>query len=437
MENFMENEKRNFILPTTVVRIVDFVGVDKDNEVEFTSKDKKFALCKTYENKIILVKFLTNIKDLEINEAEMKEFFEKKAKKSVKDQNILKIKEELNKDEKYQDKIMSEVTEKVQKENPDLSGNKLMMKVFSETEEELKKIAKDILIKDKTIKENTVIRIPLSSNKSKTANIKNMEIPIYESYSMLMNKNKEPNDNGLYVFSTNKHSIPLIIEGNKKGKKIVRLNAEFSNKDILLSLLNHSMRTFEKTKSYLLTMQIPEKSEEEIKQLVLELNRCSKSSSLKDKYPEILNKIIKWIEKNENDKILTFRKARIYIPLNISEDNIMDDTLLSKLPQALINVSLRAIEEDKEILEEDIKELIKEKIQNSKIYGLYNILYTIPDKDSDTYGFLLNNISKHQIMLSFEDTLDIYFKILDKYKDKIKDKKDKEPKDKKPVNLEF
>jgi hypothetical protein len=429
-------EHLNFILPTVILRIIDFVGLDEEKNIIFNSNDNQYALCKTLENKIILVRFLSNLKKITINENTIMDFFQKKALNSFKEQSVLKLAKVISKDTDLKKEKTKELKRKMKEKNPDMDDDDILMEVMEQLSQSFEADAKQIIIKDKTISKNSVIRIPLSASKKEIAYFQNKEFPIYESYSLLMSKEREPRESGMYLFSSNRHSIPLIFEKNKTGNYSIRFNGEFANKEILLTLLRHGLRTFKHTQGYMLTIFLKKGSPEDILEMVKKLNICSKSESEKNNYPIILQDIINWIEENENEKILIFRSSFIYLPKIIEKDLIFHGTLFDNLSKALLNVSLRDIDiEDKEQLLEDIEEELNSFFDDKKIYGFYNILYDIPENESNTYGFLENNIQSHQIMSGFDDTLSFYLYLQDKYKENLKRISSNE--DNEPVLLEI
>lgn len=429
----------SFILPTAIVRIIDFVGLSDKNEIIFNSDNNNYALCKTLENEVILVRFLSNLKKIEITQEVLEDFFSKKAKNSFKPQSVLKLAKALGKDKERKKAMSSELKVQVKEEHPDMDDDDIMMEVVERLSSSMEQEAEKIILNDKTIRKNSVIRIPLSSGKEEVATFSKQDFKIYESFSLLMSKEREPRDSGMYLFSSNRHSIPLVLEKNKKGLYSMRFNGTFANKEILITLLNHGVRTFEKTGGYMLTIFLSKdkQGDEELNELVENLNKCSKSDSLKADYPETLKKIIAWIETNENEKILTFRNSFIYLPKQLEKDAIFHGTLFDDLSKALLNVSLRGLEyDDKDAIIGEIEKEKEKFFQDKKMYGFYNILYDIPEEESVTYGFLENNVQSHQIMSNFNDTLDLYKHLRDIYKDSFKTSSNGSE-DSEPKNLEF
>lgn len=428
----------SFILPTVIVRIIDFVGIDKDRQIIFDSDNNNYALCKTLENDIILVRFLSNLKKIDINESVLTTFFEKKALNSFKPQNVLKLAKALSSNKEMKKAKTSLLKETMKKEHPEMDDDDILMEVMEQLSSSFETEAKDIIIEDKTIRKNSVIRIPLSSGKKEFVTLQNKEIPVYESYSLLMNKEREPRESGMYLFSSNRQSIPLIFEKNKNGSYSIRFNGLFANKDILLTLFRHSIRTFEHTGGYMLTIYLSKNIENvEISELVESINKCTKSDSEKIHYVDLMKKIINWVEENENDKILTFRNSFIYLPKVLEKDLLFHGTLFDNLSSAIFNVSLRGLKyEDKEAIIEIIEKEKNNFFADRKLYGFYNILYDLPSKESNTYGFLENNIQSHQVMSNFSDSLDFYYYIREYFKSDLNSSSETSN-DSEPKNIEF
>ena len=414
----------NFILPTTVLRIIDFIGLSPDNEILFQSTDNKYALCKTLENNLVIVNFISNLKKYEISEDTIQKFFVDKAKKSFKDQTVLKLAKILSKDKQKKKELTTRLKEEIKQKNPDMEDEDILMEALEQVSDALETEAKNIIINDRTIKKGSVIRVPLSSNGERFAAFNGHKYPIYDSFSLLMNsKEYEPYDSGMYLFSSNRHSIPLVFKINKNKQYSIRYNSPFGTKDSLITLFKHGIRTFEKTQSYFLTFFINEKLPDTLKDLGKEINECSKREDKKGEYVDLMNQLILWVQENEDEKLSIFKKVYIYLPKQIGKEELFYGSLFADFPKALLNISLKGLEyDDKEEMQNALSEEMNSYFEtnNKELYGFYNIVYTIPDEESDTYGFLENNISSHQIMANFNDSLEFLNHLQDKYKDKIK-----------------
>lgn len=423
-----------FILPTAIVKIGRFVGLDENNNIDFSSDNKCYAFSKTVDNKLILIKFLTNKKEIVVDEEFLKDYLLRKAKTLIKDKDVVIYKSRLEEDPEFQN-ILGQKSLEFEEEISLTVKDKLELKkeIKKFEKEMLEEKANEILLEEKLISEGFFVRLPLSANDNLgTAKYNDEEYPIYESFCIMLTKEREPRKerSGLYNIINNRHSLPLIFERTKnqeKGYKLnVRLNTHLMDRSMLITFLNHSIRTANQTEKFLVKILLNKyntkaQGNKELKDLVEKLANCTEPSTIKE-YILTLEHILTFVKENETEgKLSYFSDSYIYLPLTVGKDYVYnEDSLIRKAGASFFNVSFRGLDREKQ--EEYIPKLdtlIEQFIENKKLYGAYSILYGLPYQESDTYGFLENNMHTSKLFLNFNDTIELYNLIYDTFKDEF------------------
>jgi len=404
----------SFILPLSIIRIIDFIGLSESNDILFddikntdgsiTEIDKKYLLCKDPSNDVFVVKLISNQKKFEINSTNIQHYLTQKSF-DIMNTQVLKLKDNLSKNKVVKKELLNKIIKQGQIDNPDKDITDIMMDANETLNEEFEQKATDILIKNKLVRTNTVIKVPLSSTSLGMAKLKNREFPIYESLSVLVDKEFSAKSFGVVPIANNKHSIPIKFQNLKEEKFSVLFNPKFANKEILINLLNHSLRTSKEVDGFFLSFYTQEKTNPEMLTLFKQINACPNEK--RKEYQDAILSLIEWINKNENEKILFFKKVKIYLPMKYKYNNIFNESLINTFLNGVINIYFsRKKDVNKIDLLEELTVLFKDFTKNKTFYGFYYILASIPTEESDTYGFLENNIHASKIMLNIEDTIE-------------------------------
>lgn len=409
----------NFLTPMAIVKFGKFISFEKDENnvasnivTSDTAEKGNFILASDVEGNKFVLRLQSNDRK-EIDADFINWFFKEKSERSVKDALILKIKEQLSDDDKE--------LEYIEKYCDD---NNLGRKEGREFEKEyFDKKSKEIALNDKLIKPDSIVRIPLSSSKGEIAIIDDVEFPIYNSLCLIVaeeNGEKKPSFSGIYYLSQSRHELPIIFIKSKKD------NTKYSaviNTNILTmiqfdSLVKHSVRTCDETEGFFLYFVLRNNmdsgKDKDIKLIFEDLNAQNRTV---DSYKEHLEKLVLFM--NDNPDYL--KNISIFLPNKYPKSDILEhsDSLINKIPGAITNISLStqySNNEDKKLLEDNIRMNIKEDIMNNDatLYGIYSILSLSDAFESDTYGFIKNNYKASSFCYSLKDTL----QLIDKFKEK-------------------
>jgi len=408
------NIKQNFLSPINLLKIMSYLNVTKENAKD-TEEQTPYLLCKVPDSNQLIAVLLKSNSKTPVTSEFVNWFFKAKADSLTKKEFVLKIKNELEEDEEE----ISYVENKCDELNLNRKeGREWEKKYFDEKSEQ-------IATNNKLLKPGSIIRVALSYNGYKEINYNGKTIPLIDSLALITvsedNSNGEKEEkigrSGLFYIAQTRHELPISLIINKKNtnKYNVILNDNIASVPNYITLLQHSIRTVKIKNGFFLFFFNKQESNKELSTILDNLNSSNKTN---ETYIENINSLIELI-KNDNSIINSFK---IYFPLQIDKSLILNDTevLVTKLAAAITSISLSqqySNAKDKQELLDKVNGTIKNWILEKSVtlYGIYSILSLAEEFESDTYGFLSNNIKKFSLTFGLEDTINLIneFKIGD------------------------
>jgi len=390
-------KNKGFLVPAMIVRFGKYVSFDRNgNNVEFSEEplDGNYIMAQEVGGENFVCKLRSNKKDIDAKF--IKDFFIEKAEYNIDKAFKLKIKDALERDDDFNDKLDKIIEEK------DLSRKE--SKEFEKTylEEKIEKIA----LEEKLMGPGSIVRIPLSSSKEESIEINGEVLPVYESLCLIMKDNGEVAEYGIYYVSQNRHSIPLRLRPSRKNDEVYywETNNDLITEREVITLLNHGVRTSDMSNGFYLYFRAHDsKYENEIKDIVATYLNEEDPTLKKDNYKNAIEDIKNIIEDNKG----AYKDIIISLPSNVKKDylNGLENTVISKQPMAITNLLFK--NDDKEVKSEEIKSLMNKKLREVvngvNLYGIYSIISTYDALESDTYGFLINNLKPGSIMFGLND----------------------------------
>jgi len=392
---------QSFLIPTAEIRIENFLS--KDNETFIISETPtNYVFAKNGDGTTFIVELKSN-KHKNIDSSFVETFLKEKAEMILKKDFQLKIKQHLENDDRELEYIENYCDE-----------NELSRKDGREWEKtHLEDKSRKMALSNKIIKEGSIVRLPLSYNGKTNATFQGVEYSVYDSLCLIssdINGEEKPSNTGLFYIAQTRHEFPLKLIKNKKDEN--KLNV-ITDKNLMtlsntITLLNHSIRTVNKSHGFYLYFLITDeiKKNAELLDLIENLNSPNKTE---EDYIKNITLLIEKVQKEDIYNMLT-----MFLPFKLLKSEILRDTeiLVNKIPAAIVNISLSTqLTTAKEKIEklEEVKEKLKENIMNNTygLLGVYSILSLTEEIESDTYGFLQNNVKKSSITLSNRDIINL------------------------------
>ena len=416
------------LIPAGVIKILNFI--DPQNQKFPNPEQNANTMQVQLDNGQVI-----NVKMLSTNPTysqSLKDFLDFKTSKLLKESEVKKAAYDLviSDIDTYEEELQF-IKNNLKTQNPKLTEKQL-------TQQAAEIVATRIISDKNAIKQTSIIRIPIAiSNTISVSEEKSASLPIYyNSKSITVEKNNEGElsfgRSGIYNFAQFNNHIPVEISPikNKEGVfvgyfKIV--TSRLINAIQINSLIDHTLRTLREqykkgAKPYLLQfLQTEQKSPQDLYGLIAILNGIEK------KYRE--NKTIQKEELTlyantlkELKQLINEQKYFKYIKTNIPI--LLDDKFMKKfisevskdqgksplqtLPQSIVNLNF-GIENPsiKNAISNMINQYLSE-IATGNIDCKILTTLSFPASDifnnSESWGFLSNNISNGKAVLSYDDT---------------------------------
>jgi len=399
----------SFLIPITTIRLVNFLS-KTDNSFAISPSPTNFIFAKNGDGTDFIVELKSN-KHKSIDSKFVDTFLKEKAESILKTDFQLKVKQHLENDDKELEYIESYCED-----------NNLNRKDGREWEKKhLEEKSFEMALSNKIIKEGSIVRLPLSYNGKKKGIIDDIEYSVYDSLCLIsaeINGEEKPSNTGLFYIAQTRHEFPLKLIKNKKDadKLNVITDSNLMTYENVLTLFRHSIRTVNKKHGFYLYFLITDeiKKDATLLDLIENLNSPNKTE---EEYIMNIEKLIKLVEEDNNlHKLLT-----VFLPFKLFKKEILRDTeiLINKVSAAIINISLStqlSTKEEKASKLIEVKAELEKNILSNKysLSAVYSILSLTEEIESDTYGFLQNNVKKSSITLSNKDLIDL----IDVFKEK-------------------
>lgn len=360
-----ENKKKKSIFPAVIFQIGKWVSV-KDKTVSISEGKEPIMMCKDLSGKYLFIKFAYYKQEGELLVGEVKDFFEKKKEQMVSGKEILKVKDYL--------------------ENSEEVDNIIESKGLSRKEEKewLKDEAQRIVEDNWNINTGKWMRGALSMA-GETVTFNAQQYPLYESKTIIWEKEGEPSKSGLYYITKNRHNIPVKVNNLLKGGRVV-LNSGVANADNFESLVRHAIRTADKGVGFL-----PEfaSNDGDYKSACLAINKYKRNEEY-GRFIDGCNFLL-----GKKDPLIAV-KVKVELPMVLNKS--FEHELLVEESNSMLNNLKNGVERiyhwddsDEETLKagEEVLEVFKD---TETIYGFYDIVSIGDEIDGNTYGFMQNNV---------------------------------------------
>lgn len=392
---------RSFLIPAMIVRLGKFVSFKNQNGiaegVQYSDKalEGGYVLMQEVGGEEFVCKIRSNVEDIDADF--INGFLKQKAEMNIDKSFKLKIKDALESD----DTFIEELEKILEEKDLPRKEEKAFEKEYIENKIE------EIAYSEKLIKPGSLVRLPLSSSKEGTIQIEGKTYPIYESLCLIKKEDGEVSESGIYYISQNRHGIPLRLRSTMKDMDVYywETNNDVITKEEFITLVNHGIRTIQTNKNFYLYFRAFNTEYEGMVGEMLDTFNKEENIDIKaEKYTEALKELIK----NANEKEDFHKKVVISLPTKIQKDYIaqMDNSLISKQPMAMTNLLFKNDLDKKSksaYVKEQMNAFLNDKSNLVNLYGLYSIISTYDALESDTYGFLKNNLKPSSITLGLED----------------------------------
>ena len=395
------------IYPTNFVKLINWVSI-KDGVVTVEEGKEATMLCQAIDGKPFIVRFKQDAKKDVLDLKFVKDFFDKKSKQAIKSDFITSIEKSL----RSNDPFMDDIEDYIEKNNLDRKAAR------GYEDKLIEEKAKELASLDRTMKEGSIIKIPLSTGaKIETAILNGESLEIVDSVSILVDSNNEPTGYGIYYISQNRFQIPLVISASDTDLWNFFINNSIVNKEQINELLMHSIRTVRKTEGFFLYFFKTSKAREnssiiksEFLTLINDINNSVKSKTINN-YISNVEKLSELLK--EEELLKSFLETFVIkLPNRLNTDELLnaEGNLFTRMPEAFMNLLFRKYSENLEGNLEEIKNTLEEEIiKSKKMFGFYNIIGTPGMQTSDTYGFLPANLRlKDKLFVNIE----LYQKII-------------------------
>lgn len=395
-----------------IVRLGQYISFTNNNgvaeDVEYSNEalEGNYIMMQEVGGSRFVCKIRSNVED--IDNAFINSFLKAKAEANIDKAFKLKIKDALESDEAFENELESILEDK----GLGRKEEKAFEKQYIEDKIE------EIAYNEKLIKPGSIVRLPISSSKDGDIEIDGTVYPIYESLCLIMKENNEISESGIYYVSQNRHGIPLRLRSSFKDMDVYfwETNNELITKEEFVTILNHGIRTIEHGNNfYLYCRAYNTEYETLVKDYSDEYSREPDETLKNKKYLEMINRFIELADEKED----FHSSVIISLPTRIQRDFVkrLEHSVLSKQPMAITNILFKN-DSDKEqkavFVEQELEKYLRDKERHVPLYGLYSIISTYNDLESDTYGFLKNNLKPSSIIMGLEDYVEFIRSIKDK-----------------------
>lgn len=390
----------NFLVPASIFKLGKFISFTNNNGIaenvsySDTATNGTYVLAQELDGTKFICKITSN--KPELTAEQLNNFLSTKANNNVDQSFELKIKAILEEDDKFLDEIDKIIEEK------DLDRKEA--KAFEK--DMLNEKVKEVSFNEKLIKPGSIVRAPLSSSQGLSISLNGQKFPIFESRCIIFEDGNKVSDSGLYYIVQNRHTIPLVFKYNEINKTTLfcETNNELCSKENIVSLIKHSIRTTKMKNGYFCYFK---SNNDEFKENIKEISDSfykidkEKNEEKVTAYLEACDRLLSMLEEHKE----LYKHLNISLPLSIPITSVFktENSLIAKQPEAMFNIYFKT--EDKKTKTTELSNNLQKFINDKKlnVYGFYSILALYDKVESDTYGFLPNNIKGSGMTISCKD----------------------------------
>ena len=362
----MGDKNNNKIIPSAIFMIGEWFGGG-------------VMKCKDLSGGELFLKFDSLDKKTSVNQEAVMKFFEDKMESMVGEKEILKVKNHLEEDVGFEEKIEE-------------------MGLSRKEEREFLKEESIKIVKDNwKINSGKWMRGALSES-SETIEFDGNTYPVFYSKTIISDSDGNPSKSGLYYISKNQYNLPVIGINIESGGD-VWLNQYVASKDNFDGLIRHSIRTAEKKIDFLVEF---ESREADYSDLCGHINHFKKTKNYK-RYIDGCNYILNLGVEDIASKI--FVKLPRHLGKSMRAELIQSDSnsMINTLSKGVENIYLSKLSDiEKEEAISDFKGSFNDE---NKVFGFYDIVNVGAMVEPASYGFLTNNLNPRKTFFDVETIL--------------------------------
>lgn len=406
------------IIPAAIFRISGFL---KDDEIYDEPQEGGLVLAYNDKGKPVILELISNKPRTTVED--IKIFFENKQNSVIKEKEILAVSGELSFLESFEIEL-EEAVDEFKKTTTDRKAILDFKKSFT------KEKAIEIVNERRRIKKGTIIKavVDIPNEGFEKTTFRGVELIKIRSKSLIFQDN-EPSTTGFYFYSQTENALPITISPvfNKDEplgffKTQLSKIATLNHFNFLIGHINRSVnkQINEKTAIYVPKINYDYekiKSDNELLNIIKEIRTVSQDKEMtEDKAKSYLLNLEKLKEKiNLNPKLIIYINLVFNIFMNKNDMKAILETKsnpMLNLTKSFVNLNFSKENPDKkEKLSGIIKNIIEEELKAEKECEI-NAIYHTPaikiGEESNSWGFMLNNVQTESFVLSFDDTMKIY-----------------------------
>ena len=387
------------IYPAVVMKVLGFP--DNNGKLQKDAVDgSNIIKCLLDNGEIVDIKMYGNDKEM----SSLKDYLNFKALSNVKDNKVKTIMSDISFDENntFGNEIEKELTN-ISESNP-AKARKMA----------IEQVAKNIMINNAKISQSSIIRMALAKNENGEYNSRSI-------ISVTKDGERKYSSTGVYQHALNNNAIPIEVTRMSNNTGLSDFyeikTSKLINTSHIKLLFDHSIRTIEKTKEkpFLPRFIFEHEIDNTLKSLLISFNNLSgkdkvvNSDEAIQKLKEIKsfveeNNLYKWIQmklpllidtktcKNglyavqENKGKSPFQNMRdAIVTLNFSAEN---PEVKHKIKEDILNISLKPIVNGE---------------HNPKMLLTYNIVAADIFGESNSWGYMVNNVDFSKITLAIDE----------------------------------
>ena len=386
------------IFPAVVLKVIGFVDSDKKLHSK-PIEGSNIIRCQIDNGQVIDINMYANNKEMN----SLKDFIEEKAKKNVKDDKKKALMSDLLFDD--QNRFEKELNF-VKEAYPDLKDK-----------QQFEKLAEQILFNENLIKQTSIFRMALAEDNNGGFNSRSIISTLNKDGELIYSQT------GIYNHANSANNIPIEISivHNKEGEALdfmqVKTSKIINAKQIKL-LLEHSIRTLSIAgdQVFMLKFLFNADTPNILKSKLIEYNKIYADKKLGVDKSHLINLLNEIKNLFIDDNLYQYFEAQL--PLTIDKKTFLNGMTsvdekkgkspIQKMRDAIINLNFNTENPDtKKVLKEEI---LKNYIQpllnfeyNPKLLMTYNLISPNIFGESDSWGFMLNNLDFSKLTLGIDD----------------------------------
>lgn len=412
------------IIPAAVFRIVGFLKKDTET-LENEVQEGGLVFCYSDAGKPLILQLESNKANVTLDE--IKTYLENKRNSVLKQKEVDAVAGELDYLEDFEVEL-EEAMENFSKENP--SADKKAQLQFKK--EYKNKKATEIVTARRTISKNTIIRTVIdlpNTGAPKTYKFKGIEFPLIRSRCIIFDNEGKPSTSGLYYFSQTPNAIPISIKPvfNKENEAINLFAISLSKVatlDHFNYLIDHIVRSVNKfveknTNAFIPNLSYNYDEVKKDQELISKIKKITELAKKKEVAPEEGLQFIDalWDLKeyvNKNPKLILHVQPVFNLMLSpeYMKNALNEVSPFSNIEKSFVSLNFSKENPDQKTKKKEIVSSFIKELANGENKGEVITIYHTPaiklSEESESWGFMNNNVQMEQMILSYNDTYNLY-----------------------------